>query len=208
MKLFLIKYLRLTHAFYFAFGVIIIPVLAQWVLPSLERKSFILCTIVTFICAAFVSYIIHFVIQNLFGKFVLTILSSILATVILLIIFKFSSVIPAILGICGLSVTMQFFDGIKEAFPQIKNDQIEKWLQVVLTLFTIFISSMMVGFTMGWGHLCGEALKGEIEWEKVFHGLDYNLAITLYSLLGIALIFLSGIKHLWLVKDEGSQDSA
>lgn len=208
MKLFLTKYLKLTHAFYFTIGITIMPLCAQWFWQSLGRKLFIVCIIITFVSTAILSAIIHLIIHNLFWKLILTAFSGILVVAILFPVFEFSPFILAILGIVFLSGTMQLFDSVKETFPQINDSQIKRWLEIVLTLFTIFVSSMMVGFTIGWNNLYGDALKGTIERHIVITGINSNLIITMYYWFGAALIFLSGIKHLWFVRGQECQNGS
>jgi hypothetical protein len=97
---------------------------------------------------------------------------------------------------------MQMFDKIKQIFPLVTKKQIEKWLEIILIIFTIYVSSMMVGFTISWNSLTGEVIKGEIDKKIVMSGMNANIVITMYYWLGAALIFVSGIKHLWLHKDK------
>lgn len=198
MKLFLTKYLRVAHALYFAIGITVMPLFAQWFSPSLDKEPFLLCFALTAVYAAVASLIIYLVVKNLFWKLVLTMSSGILAVAILFPVFQLSPLILAILGIIALSGGMQLFDSLKETFPEIDNSQIQRWLEVVLMLFAIFVSSMMVGFTISWNNLYGEVLKGTIERRVVFIGINYTLIITMYYWLGAGLIFLSGVKHLWL----------
>ena len=112
-------------------------------------------------------------------------------------VFDYSPFIRAISGIIFLSCTMQFFDSIKGALPEIVSSEVKRWLEVCLTVFTIFVSSMMVGFTIGWNSLYGEVLKGTIKRHIVITGINANIIITMYYWVGAGLIFLSGAKHVW-----------
>jgi len=202
VKEFLEKYLRFAHAFYFTLGITIAPLCAQWFWPSLDKNCFIFVAVITFALSLVVSIIIHFIIQNVIWKAMVTIVYSLLIVSILLPVFEFSPYILAILGIMVLSTTMHFFNSVKEIFPEIDNQKISRWLEVTLTLFAIFVSSMMVGFTIAWNNLYGEALKGLIERRIVIVGIDSNLLITMYFWGGAGLIFLSGIKYLGSAANE------
>lgn len=207
MELFLRKYLRWAQALYFAIGITIMPLCAQWFWPSLDKTIFFTYAIVTFIYSIIVSMLIHFVIRNLFWKLALIGLSSILVIAILFPIFEFSPFILAILGVATLSSTMQFFDSITKAFPEINDIQIRRWLEVSLTLFVIFISSMMVGFTISWNSLYGDAIRGLIKRQIVITGINANLIITIYFWFGAALVFFSGIKHLQFIGKNQKKNS-
>jgi hypothetical protein len=207
VRLFLTKYLKLAHAFYLAVGITMMPLCAQWFSPSLNTKAFIIWTAITLVYATVMAGIIHSIVRNLFWKLFLTAIAGVSVVAVLLPIFDYSPFILAVLGILFLSGTMQLFDSIKKAFPQIDTSQIKRWLEVVLTLFTIFVSSMMVGFTIGWNNLYGEALKGTIERYIVTTGINANLIITMYYWLGAGLILLTGAKHIWLLAEPEADSS-
>lgn len=206
MELFLTKYLKLTHAFFLSLGITIIPLCAQWWWPSLRPNLFILCIVLTFVYAAIISIIIHFLIHNLFWRLIVTALFGVVTIAVLFPIFELSPFILAIPGIILLSIMMQLFDNIKDLFPHITADQIRRWLILVLTFFTIFISSMMVGFAISWNSLYAFVLKGEIERKIVTAGINANLIIGIYFWFGAGLTFLSGIKNLWLTRGNRTTD--
>ena len=159
MKLFLTKYLKLFIIFYFFVGITLVPVWAQWFWPSMSQNDFIIVVAITAMASLIVSLVIILALKSIFWKLFLTVTYGLTVTFILFYMFDESPFVLASLGIVVLSGTMQFFDSIKDTFPNITNSEIKKWLEVTLTLFAVFVSSMMVGFTIAWNGLYAEVLK-------------------------------------------------
>jgi hypothetical protein len=55
----------------------------------------------------------------------------------------------------------------------------------------------MVGFVISHSSLFGDVLKGNIDKRLPNVGMSANILITFYFWVGAALIFFSGIRHLW-----------
>lgn len=189
--------MKLSQGLYFAIGISMMPLLGQWFWPSIGKIGFVLLVAITCVYSALMSILIHWVINSIFWRLITTGISGILIICVLFPILDYSPFILAVLGIIFLSGTMQFFDSIKEAFPEVDGSEVKRWLEVCLTIFTIFVSSMMVGFTIGWNNLYGEALKGTIERRIVITGVNANIIITMFYWVGAILIFLSGANHIW-----------
>lgn len=82
---------------------------------------------------------------------------------------------------------------ISKVFPGIRNSQVEKWLNTAVTLFSAFIITTMVSFTMCFANLAGDILKGELSLRDIFPGFIYCLFAMGYCFIGVVVIFLKGM---------------
>jgi len=194
--------MKLLHIFYFIFGINLIIICTEWFSHSLLKQFNITTFITTIITATVYNVIISIVvfvwIKNLVWKIFVINISIIIEVAVILPIYNFSPFVLGIIGIGFLTSAMIFFYQIKSSQLLLSKKQIQKWLSFTITIFVVFVSSIMVGFIISFGNMYSDAVNGVLNISVIYSGMDANIIITMYYWVGAVLIFFSGIKHIWL----------